>query len=208
MSSDKKEIIKNIIETGKRMGEKNYTPGYSGNMSVRLKDSVLITVSGSSNGYLTEDDFVEIDYKANPIDSDKKPSSEKFLHLEYYKRRPEFNAVIHVHPAALSAFASSGKDLTAPIMPENVYYFGGIPLAEYALPSSKELVINTSKYFDKYDAVLMANHGVILGSKTLEDAYQKLEIAEEYAKTIIYSQILGGAVSLSKEEEQSILALR
>jgi hypothetical protein len=29
-------------------------------------------------------------------------------------------------------------------MAENVFYFGGIPLAEYALPSSMELVENTS----------------------------------------------------------------
>ena len=68
-------------------------------------------------------------------------------------------------------------------MAENVFYFGGIPLAKYALPSTMELVENTAKFFDKYDAVLMENHGFIIGSSTLEDAYQKLEIAEEYAKT-------------------------
>ena len=64
-------------------------------------------------------------------------------------------------------------------------------MAEYGLPSSDELVVNTAKYFNEYDCVLMANHGVIIGSKTLEDAYLKLEMAEEYAKTIIYSNILG-----------------
>ena len=33
-------------------------------------------------------------------------------------------------------------------MAENVFYFGGIPLADYALPSTMELVENTAKFFD------------------------------------------------------------
>ena len=205
---NREDIISEITEIGHRMSIRHYTPGYSGNISVRFGENVIITTSGSSNGYLKPDDFVEIDFNGNPVNSDKKPSSEKLLHLEYYRQRPEFNAIIHVHPAGLSAFASAGKSLLKPIMAENVFYFGGIPIAKYGLPSSVDLVKNTSVYFKDYDAVLMANHGVIFGSKSLEDAYQKLEIAEEYAKTVIYTKILGGAKVLSKSQAESILALR
>jgi L-fuculose-phosphate aldolase len=113
-----------------------------------------------------------------------------------------------VHAPYLSSFASAGKDLMAPIMAENVFYFGGIPLAEYALPSTRELVDNTIKFFDKYDAVLMANHGFIVGAKTMEDAYLKLELAESYAQVVLNTEILGGAKYLSSEEEQKILELR
>ncbi len=208
MICKKTKLQNDIIEIGKRMSIRNYTPGYSGNISVKHGNNIIITTSGSSNGYLTKNDFVEIDYNGTPINSRKKPSSEKLLHIEFYKQRPEFNAIIHVHPAGLSAFASANKDLLKPIMAENVFYFGGIPLAEYGLPSSNTLVENTSKYFKDYDAILMANHGVIIGSKTLEDAYQKLEIAEEYAKTVIYTKILGGAKELSQEDANNILALR
>ncbi len=207
-SYNKDDLITQIINIGKRMGYKNYTPGYSGNISVRLDNSVLITTSGSSNGYLTHNDFVEIDFEGNPIDSQKKPSSEKMLHLEFYKLRQDINAIIHVHPAGLCAFASSHISLLDPVMAENVFYFGGIPLADYGLPSSQDLVKNTSVYFKDYDAVLMANHGVIIGSTSLEDAYQKLELAEEYAKTVIYTNILGGAKILSENEKDAILKLR
>ena len=202
------DIVAKLIEIGQRMGVKNYTPGYSGNISARYGNNVIITTSGSSNGYLTPEQFVEINFEGSAVNSDKKPSSEKLLHLEFYKKRSDINYIIHVHPAGLSAFASSGRDLMKPVMAENVFYFGGIPLAEYALPSSMDLVKNTSVYFDKYDTVLMANHGVIIGSKTLEDAYQKLEIAEEYAKTVIYTEVLGGAKLLTNEQADAVLALR
>ena len=200
--------IEKIIEYGKRCGEKNYTPGYSGNISARHKSGMLITTSGSSNGYLSKDDVVLTDFYGKSLEEGKKPSSEKFLHIEIYKKRPEINYIIHVHAPYLSSFASAGKDLMAPIMAENVFYFGGIPLADYALPSTMQLVENTVKYFDKYDAVLMANHGFVVASKTIEDAYMKLELAESYAQVVLNTYILGGAKFLSEKEAEEILKLR
>jgi len=202
------KLTKKIIDYGKLCGEKNFTPGYSGNISARYKDGMLITVSGSSNGYLTNKDIVYTDFQGKSLDKGKKPSSEKFLHAGIYKLRPEINFVIHVHAPYLSSFASAGKDLMEPIMAENVFYFGGIPLAEYALPSTMQLVDNTVKFFDKYDAVLMANHGFVVASKTIDDAYMKLELAESYAQVVLNTKILGGAQILSDEDAQAILELR
>ena len=207
MLSKSKQIEK-IIKYGKICGEKNYTPGYSGNISARYKDGLLITTSGSSNGYLTPNDIVYINNEGNSLEQGKKPSSEKFLHIEIYKRRPEINYVIHVHAPYLSSFASAGRDLMAPVMAENVFYFGGIPLAKYALPSSRELVENCMSYFDKFDAILMENHGFIVGAKTMEDAYLKLELAESYAQVVLNTYILGGAKILTSDEEKEFLALR
>ncbi len=202
------EISQQIIKIGRVLGDKNYTPGYSGNISARIDDSVLITVSGSANGHLKDSDFALIDFEGKSLIPNKRPSSEKKLHIEFYKQRPDINFIIHVHSPFLSSFASARKDLLAPVMAENVYYFKGIPLAEYGLPSSDILVENTAKYFKEYDCVLMANHGVIIGSKTLKDAYLKLELAEQYAQVVLNTYILGGPKPLTETETQDILALR
>ena len=207
-SFERNALTDTIIKYGKLCGEKNYTPGYSGNISARYKDGMLITTSGSSNGYLETKHIVYTDFDGNSLEKGKKPSSEKFLHIEIYKKRPETNFIIHVHSPYLSSFAAAGKDLLEPVMAENVFYFGGIPLADYALPSSRELVDNTVKFFDKYDAVLMENHGFIVASKTMEDAYMKLELAETYAQTVLNTYVLGGAKLLTPDEEGAILGLR
>lgn len=204
----KNKLEKQIIKYGKMCGDKNYTPGYSGNISARYKDGMLITTSGSSNGYLEKKHIVETDFEGKSLEKGKKPSSEKFLHIEIYKKRPEINYIIHVHAPYLSSFASAGKDLMEPIMAENVFYFGGIPLADYALPSTMQLVENTVQFFDKYDAVLMANHGFVVASKTIEDAYMKLELAESYAQVVLNTEILGGAKKLTEVEADEILKLR
>ena len=67
---------------------------------------------------------------------------------------------------------------------------------------------DVDKFFDKFDAVLMANHGFIVGAKTIEDAYLKLELAESYAQVVLNTEILGGAKYLTKEQEKEILELR
>ena len=201
------ELKQELIRYGKLAGEKNFTPGYSGNFSARCGDNILITSSGSANGYLTEDDFALIDMEGNLIEG-RKPSSEKFLHLEFYKIRPEVNYIIHVHSPYLSSFACCGIALDEPVMAENVFYFGEIPLAEYGLPSSKDLVDKTAKYFKDYDAVLMANHGFIVGEKTILDAFLKLELAESYAQVLFNTKLLGGAKLFDAKQVQEILALR
>lgn len=202
------DIKQEIIKYGKLAEDKNLTPGISGNMSARFGDKVIITSSGSANGYLSEDDFAIIDLNGNVVEGTKKPSSEKLLHCEFYKKRPDVNYIIHMHSPYLSSFASAGIALDEPIMAENVFYFGQIPLAEYGLPSSDDLVTKTAKYFDEYNAVLMANHGFIVGDETIQDAFLKLTLAESYAQVVLNTRILGGAKILNDEQVKEIYALR
>lgn len=206
-----KDIKDEIIKYGSKIDTKGFSPGASGNISVRYEGNLIITASGTSNGDLSYEDLVLIDFEGkccNKNLSGKKASSEKMLHVEFYKKRPDINAIIHVHPPFLSSFAAARKSLEEPAMAENVYYFGKIPLADYALPSSMELVNNTAKYFDKYTAVLMANHGFIVGDINLAQAYLKLELAESYAQVVLNATLLGGAVLLKQDEVFEIEKLR
>ena len=205
----RKEIENLLIEYGKLMSNKNLTPGVSGNMSYRYGDKILITASGSANGYLKNDDIVLMNYDGFADEGElKKPSSEKLMHIAIYKKRPDLNVILHVHSPYLSSFAAAGIPLDKPVMAENTFYFGQIPLAQYALPSSVELAEYTSKFFENYDAVLMANHGVVIASDRIDDAYYKLELAESYAQIVFNTYILGGAKLLTTEQEKAILALR
>lgn len=203
-----KQLKKELIEYGKLAGVKNFTPGYSGNFSARYGDKILITSSGSANGYLTEDELVLMDFDGNLVEGNKKPSSEKMLHAEFYKQRPDVNCIIHVHSPYLSSFACCHIPLDEPVMAENVFYFGQIPLAEYGLPSSMDLVEKTAKYFKDYDAVLMANHGFIVGDKTIKDAFLKLELAESYAQVVFNTKLMGGAVLFNQTEVDEINSLK
>ena len=62
------KLKQELIEYGKLAGIKNFTPGYSGNLSARYNDKILITSSGSANGYLSEDELVLIDFDGNLVE--------------------------------------------------------------------------------------------------------------------------------------------
>ncbi len=201
-------IISELTKYGQIAGIKGFTPGISGNMSVRYEDNIVITSSGSANGYLEPSDFSVINYDGISVDGNPKPSSEKFLHIDFYRKRPDINCILHFHSPYLTAFAAAGKALPEAVSPEIVYCFEKIPLAEYAIPGSDELVQKTSIYFKDYDIVLMENHGVIAGGANIKQAYLNLELAEEYAKTILFTKFLGGAKILPENEVEKIYLLK
>ena len=205
----RKELTDLLIKYGKKIGEKNMSPGTSGNLSCRYNEKILITASGSANGDLSEDEILLMDFDGNKLDdTSKKLSSEKFLHIEIYKHRFDVNVVLHVHSPYLSSFAAAHIPLDKPIMAENTFYFGDIPSADYALPSSIELAQNTVKCLKNRNAALMANHGFVIVSDNIKDAYQKLEIAESYAQLVSNTYLLGVAKTLYQQQVDEIIKLK
>ena len=200
-------LRKQIVEVGKLLYSKDLTSATSGNISVKTDDGIFITASGTALGFLQPNEIVLIDFDGNVL-AGGRPSSEKMLHVEIYKQRPDVKAIIHTHPVYLTSFAACHEPLNAPIISENVLYFEEIPVAPYAMPSSSELVYYTTEYLNNRDVVLMANHGAISIAENLEKAFLKMETAENYAKVLINTKIIGNPKFLSEQEIQNLINLK
>ena len=50
------DLKQELIKYGRISGQKGFTPGISGNFSARAGEKILITASGSSNGFLEENE--------------------------------------------------------------------------------------------------------------------------------------------------------
>lgn len=200
-------IGQKIIDIGKQLYRKDLTFATSGNISIKTEKGIYITVSGSVLGNLSEEDIVIIDANGNEL-TEGKASSEKMLHTEIYKMRPETGAIIHTHPVFLTSFASCHVSLNEPIMSENILYFEDIPVAPYAMPSSALLVENTVKYLKDRDVVMMANHGAVAIADTIEKAFLKMETAEYYAKVTLNTRIIGNPQYLSARDVEDLLKLK
>ena len=189
-----------ILYWSKRIYQKGMSPSVSGNISVKIKDGILISASGTCLNDMNENDIVLIDYSGNLLSGGKKPSSEKILHSEIYTRRDDINAVIHCHCPVITAFAVAGVELKKPILPDFALMYEKVPLVPYYCPSSIELASAVGEYFEKHDCVLLKNHGVVVGDKTLQNAFYKLEFLRAYAETYFGAEVLGGARALSKKD--------
>ncbi len=193
-----------ILYWGKRLYQKGMSPSTSGNISIKTNDGILITASGTCVNDMNENDIVLIDYDGNLKEGNKKPSSEKIMHSEIYTQRDDINAIIHCHCPMITAYAVAGVPIKKPILPDFVYSFDEIPIVPYFCPSSIELAQTVGKYFEHYSAVLLKNHGIVLGDTNLQEAFYKLEMLRSYAETFFAAEVLGGAHTLNKKQQKEI----
>lgn len=198
-----------LLYWSKRLYQKGMSPATSGNISARVNGGILISATGVCLNDMSVDDLILIDFEGNLIEGKKKPSNEKFLHLDIYEKRDDIKAIIHSHCPYITAYAVANLPIETPIMPEFVCHFNKIPLAPYATPSGFELAEVTSKYFNHgHNTVLMANHGVVCGEETLQECFYNLEALRAYCETSFGAVVLGGAKKLNQKQIKEIEKLK
>ena len=134
------ELKEEIAEVGKLIYNRGLSSGTSGNISIRHENNILITPSGSCLGELTAADVVDITCMEG-YSTEGNPSSEKIMHSEIYKARPDTTSIIHAHRPKATAYAIAGIPLNMPVLAEAVVLLGQVPIAEYAAPSFEKLGI-------------------------------------------------------------------
>lgn len=205
---NKTENIENLIKICHRLYEKNFVAATDGNVSVRLENGTFLTTrTGINKGMVTEEDLIEVDINGDVVAGNYKPSTELAMHLYIYLQRPDVNAVVHAHPPYATGFATARIPLTGCVLPEVIVGLGAIPLADYATPSTIEVVKAISPYVQQTDAILLANHGVVTYGKDLQDAYFKMEKVEHTAHITFVARLLGGEKLLSHEDVEKLKSI-
>ena len=98
MSLTREHLSLEIIEAGRFLYGRGWSPATSSNYSTRLSATeALLTVSGKHKGQLGLDDVLATDLSGNSLEPGKKPSAETLLHTQLYRWRPEIGAVLHTH---------------------------------------------------------------------------------------------------------------
>jgi len=172
-----------------------------GNISI-IDDNgdVWVTPSAIDKGTLRPTDIICV-RKNGSIEGRHKPSSEYPFHIAIYKCRPEIKAVIHAHPPALVSFSIVRQIPNTNVLPQAKNVCGPIGYAPYALPGSNELGKVIAEEFKKgVNAVIMENHGTVVGGFDLSDAYQRFETMEFCSRTLINGNTIGTPNYLTDEQ--------
>ncbi len=98
MTATREHLAQAIIDAGRFLYDRGWSPATSSNYSARLNSSeLLLTVSGKHKGQLTPDELLAVDMSGQCLEPDKKPSAETLLHTQLYRWKPEIGAVLHTH---------------------------------------------------------------------------------------------------------------
>ena len=203
-----KNLRTTLVEICHTVADRGYVSATDGNISARLPGgTILITRSSLNKGMVTIDDLVEVDKNGNVIQGAGRSSTELDMHLYIYEERPEIHAVVHAHPVHATAFAVAGQSIEECVFPEVVLGFGGIPLASYATPSTREVRESLAPFIHSHDAILLANHGVVTYGTDPWDAFFKMEKVEQTAHILFVARLLGGERILTSDAIEKLRAI-
>lgn len=195
------DIKRKVIECYKRMIKDNLTIGTGGNVSIYDEESqkIYLTPTGIHPLDLKEEDISVLNLNGELLEG-KSPSSEIDMHSIFYKKRKHINSVIHAHTKYATAISCTRQNL--PAIDYLVALSGDIKIncAEYASYGTMELAENAFKAMGNGKAVLLANHGITVIGKNIEEAYNLIQQIEYVAELFVNANKVGVPVVLSDEE--------
>jgi len=172
-TSDIGQSHRQLLAATARMAASGLNKGTAGNLSVRAIDNgqpgFLITPTGMAYDSLTPDDLVFMDMNGSSRGA-RKPSSEWRFHLDIYAARPEAGAILHAHSPFATSLACLRREI--PSFHYMIARFGGDTLrcAEYATFGTQALSAAALKALQGRRACLLANHGMLVFGRNLDQA--------------------------------------
>ncbi len=201
-------LKESLLKTCRRLAEHGFVAATDGNVSARLPDgTILVTPSGRNKADLEIEELIIVGMDGRIVSGIGRPSTEFAMHSFIYGAKPDVRAVVHAHPPFATAFAAARIPLDSLVFPEVIAALGIIPLAEYATPSTSEVVSSIAPLAKDYDAIMLANHGVVTCGGSLDDAYNKMEKVEHTARIAYIVRQLGGAKELTREEIERLASV-
>jgi len=192
-----------LIATARAMRPAGLNRGTAGNVSVRDGAGFLITPTGMAYETLAPDDIPHLTLDGAAIGR-RKPSSEWRFHRDLYAARPDVGAVLHAH----SPFAVSLACLRLDIPPFHymIARFGGdtVRCADYAIFGSQALSTAALAAMEKRKACLLANHGLLVAGRDLDEALALAIELEELCEQYWRACQLGQPVLLSADEMAAV----
>ncbi|MGH3824174.1 MAG: class II aldolase/adducin family protein [Pseudonocardiaceae bacterium] len=166
--------------------------GSGGNLSARAPgaDRCWITAAGSWLDRLRPAEFSLISIPGGELRAgDPHPSSEWRLHTQTYLRRPDVNAIVHLHPQTSVLLTALGYDI-ALLTTDHAYYVRKISTVRFELPGSVELAAAAAEAVaGGNNALVLDHHGCSVLAGTVELAHKRAVNLEEAAR-MTYAALL------------------
>lgn len=201
---DTAELRQEVIHTCLQMCELGYLLGTWGNVSVRVANGLLITPARTDYEGMQGDDLVVVSWEGKRLAGRRLPSSEMHVHRLLLAGRSDLGALIHSHPPYCSAVAAARQSIPC-IVEDMAQVIGGEVRCSRYVPAGHHLELAEAAreaMGGEVAAALLANHGVVVGGRSLKEAVVATQVLEKAAQVCIQAAALGGAVPIPAAQVQ------
>ncbi|MDR8392948.1 L-ribulose-5-phosphate 4-epimerase [Aliifodinibius sp. S!AR15-10] len=195
--SEFKELKEIAYESNMRLPELDLVLFTFGNASAvdREREVFAIKPSGVPYKKLNPEDIVIVDFDANVVEGDMRPSSDTETHAVLYKHWENIGGIVHTHSTYGTAWAQTQQDIPIMGTTHADHLTKDIPCApvmsdemikgDYEEQTGYQ-IINAFKdrdlSYEEVEMVLVANHAPFSWGKTAEKAVYNSAVLEEVAK--------------------------
>jgi len=128
------------------------------------------------------------------------------MHLGIYRVRPDVSVIFHTHSPWASGIISSGMKMR-PMFAEFINDLGRTGTVKYITPTTQRLADAMADASKKYDTIFMVNHGVLATGASMKQAYYRVLVVEDAAKSLVAACVTGRPMFFSKKQIDEILNL-
>ena len=202
-SSQERTLRQQIVEITRRACDRHLMISTEGVVSARLgDDAFLITPTGLDRRSLEIEDIVLIDHGQR--ERDKLPSRSVWLHRAIYAEHPAVGCVITAQSPNATAYAITGAQFDSRSIPESYIMLRDIPLipygTQYTAPEKIAAVVS-----DRVPVVLMQNDCVLTVGRDVLHAFDRLEVAEYSAHSLIDTAAIGALIPIGEQELRDLV---
>jgi ribulose-5-phosphate 4-epimerase/fuculose-1-phosphate aldolase len=162
-------------------------------------------------GLVAAADIMEFGMDGEPVRDDGRPIySERFIHSEIYKARPDVNSVVHTHSPTVVPFSVTSE----PLKPIRAgFFYPEVPVFDTRdaagwtdlLISNRELGRALAEKLGNNSVVLLRGHGNAVVAPDVRVAVYRAIYTEANAKLLLQAKLLGGPIKYLAPEEAAIM---
>jgi len=201
-SSEECAARRDMVKLIRRSYQQKLFVSTQGTYSVRLSDgSFLITPYGVDRAYMDEADLVLI--KNNMKERGKSPSRSVRLHQMIYNLHPEIHSVMGANPPHAMVFAVTDKLFDPRTIPESYITLRQVEKIPFSAVYLKQETV-AEMFSEKTPVLICENAQILVTGNSLLHAFDRLEVTEATAQSILASHDLGNIVHISDDEIEEI----
>lgn len=141
---------------------------------------------------ITAENLLLVDDDLNVLEGEGMPNPSNRFHLWVYRARPHVNAIMHTHPPHVSALSMIGVPLAVSHMDSTLFHEDCAWLREWpGTPIGDEEGRIISDALGDKRAILLAHHGQLSASETVEEAAILAMFIERTAKLQLMAMSAG-----------------
>lgn len=197
-SSEELAARRDLIALIRRSYKMGLFTAAQGTYSTRLSDgSFIITPLHADSAYLEADDLVRIQDGAK--EPGKTPDADVLLHQKIYAKNPQIGAIAFAQPVHSMVFAVTDMPFDTRTIPESYILLRDVKRIPFEA-AYQNLDDVAAEFDNAHPVLLVENKSVMVTGASMLQVFDRLEVMEMTAASILKAQALGTIAHIPSDE--------